>query len=107
LATACEISDAYRTVVRQLRAQRLRSAKMRLASYLVDLHRKSTGTNTIHLEISKRRLASLLGLKPESLSRVFADLGQHGVHVHGVDITVTDFESLAEMAQYDRDIDSE
>lgn len=107
LSTAFEISDAFRTVVRQLRAQRLRSAKMRLANYLVDLRRKSNGTNTIRLEISKRRLASLLGLKPESLSRVFADLGRHGVRVHGEEITVTDFELLEDLAQYDRDLDSE
>ena len=107
LSTTCEISNAYRTVVRQLRAQRLRSAKMRLANYLVDIHRKSGGTNTIRLEISKRRLASLLGLKPESLSRVFAELSQHGVHVNGEEITVTDFELLEDLAQYDQDMDSE
>jgi len=107
LATGIELSDAYRTVVRQLRAQRLRSAKMRLANYLVELHRKSSGTNTVRLEISKRRLASLLGLKPESLSRVFAGLGQHGVQVRGEEITVTDFELLEDLAQYGREIDSE
>jgi CRP/FNR family transcriptional activator FtrB len=107
LSTACEISDAYRTVVRQLREQRLRSAKMRLANYLVDLHRRSGGTNTVRLEISKRRLASLLGLKPESLSRVFAELAQHGVLVNGEEITVTAFELLEDLAQYDRNIDSE
>jgi CRP/FNR family transcriptional activator FtrB len=106
-ATASAMSDAYRTVVRQLRSHRLSSAQMRLAHYLVGLHQRDPESSTIRLDISKRRLASLLGLKPESLSRVFASLSEHGVHVDGEHITVTDFQLLEDLAQYDYDIDRE
>lgn len=107
IATATAISEAYRAIVRQLRSQRLRSAQMRLAHYLISLHHGTGGTGTVHLEISKRRLASLIGLKPESLSRVFASLGQYGVQVSGSRITVQDFRVLEDLAQFDYDIDAE
>lgn len=107
IATAIAISEAYRSLVRQLRSQRLRSAQMRLAHYLVGMHEGAGGSGTIQLQISKRRLASLIGLKPESLSRVFASLSQYGVHVSGSQITVQDFRVLEELSQFDYDIDAE
>jgi CRP/FNR family transcriptional activator FtrB len=107
IATATAISEAYRSIVRQFRNQRLRSAQMRLAHYLVSLHHGTGGNETVQLDISKRRLASLIGLKPESLSRVFASLGQYGVHVSGSQITVQDFRVLEELSQFDYDIDAE
>lgn len=107
LATASALSDAYRHVVRQLRSHRLHSAQMRLAHYLVGLHNKKPGAHTLHLEITKRRLASLLGLKPESLSRLFASLNEYGVHVEGEWVTVTDFQLLEDLAQYDPNLDTE
>jgi CRP/FNR family transcriptional activator FtrB len=107
IATATAVSEAYRSIVRQLRSQRLRSAQMRLAHYLVGLHHGAGSNGTIRLEISKRRLASLIGLKPESLSRVFASLGQYGVQVSGSQITVQDFRVLEDLAQFDYDIDAE
>lgn len=106
-ATAYAMSDAYRTIIRQLRSHRLSSAQMRLAHYLVGLHQKEPESTTVSLEISKRRLASLVGLKPESLSRLFASLSKHGVHVDGEHITVTDFQLLEDLAKYDYDIEQE
>jgi CRP/FNR family transcriptional activator FtrB len=80
---------------------------MRLAHYLVGLHNKKPDAHAVHLDITKRRLASLLGLKPESLSRLFANLNEYGVHVEGEWVTVTDFQLLEDLAQYDPNLDTE
>jgi CRP/FNR family transcriptional activator FtrB len=80
---------------------------MRLARYLVELKHEDAGAGSVHLDVSKRRLAALLGLKPESLSRVFASLAEYGVHVDGEHVTVTDFKLLEDLAQPDSDIDRE
>lgn len=107
LATATAMSDAYRSVVRQFRIHRLHCAQTRLAHYLIGLQHKSPGADTVTLEVSKRRLASLLGIKPESLSRVFAGLSHYGVQVDGNNITIADFRALEDLSQYDYDLDNE
>lgn len=105
VATAVAMSDAYRSVVRQFRVHRLHCAQTRLAHYLIGLQQKALGASTVTLEVSKRRLASLLGIKPESLSRVFASLGRYGVHVDGNTITIADFRLLEDLSQYDYDLE--
>jgi CRP/FNR family transcriptional activator FtrB len=52
-------------------------------------------------------LASLLGIKPESLSRVFAGLSNYGVQVDGNNITIADFRVLEDLSQYDYDLENE
>ncbi len=107
LATTAAMSDAYRSVVRQFRIHRLHCAQTRLAHYLIGLQHKAPGANTVTLEVSKRRLASLLGIKPESLSRVFAGLSNYGVQVDGNNITIADFRVLEDLSQYDYDLENE
>lgn len=105
LATADELSRGFRVMVRQVRWQKLRTATTRLAAYLLQQCPSRNGSATITLEISKRLLASLLGLEPESLSRCFTALAPHGVQVSGDVITVGDLERLRAVAAYDRVID--
>jgi CRP/FNR family transcriptional activator FtrB len=103
--TAEELSRGFRTMVRQVRWQKLRSAKLRLATYLLQECEPISGPVEIVLKIPKRLLASMLGLEPESLSRTFADLGQAGVQVSGDVITIKDVGVLRAIATYDDVID--
>jgi CRP/FNR family transcriptional activator FtrB len=107
VATAQELSRAFRTMVRQVRWQKLRTAKMRLAAYLICECCVQSGPAQITLEIPKRLLASLLGLEPESLSRSFASLSSHGVHVTGNLIAISDAERLRSIANFDDTFDEE
>lgn len=52
------------------------SASQRLAAYLLDLHRRQG--ETLSLPISQRQLATHLGIRPESLSRLLSDWQQAG-----------------------------
>jgi CRP/FNR family transcriptional activator FtrB len=106
VATAEELSGAFRTMVRQVRWQKLRTAKMRLATYLLLLCEPSRGPTRISLTIPKRLLASMLGLEPESLSRSFTSLSEHGVRVAGDIIDIDDPDALRRIASYDCVIDA-
>lgn len=105
VGTAQELSRAFRTMVRQVRWQKLRSAQARLATYLYQECGKSSGPAEIVLKIPKRLLASMLGLEPESLSRSFAGLASSGVHVNGDVISIEDAGLLHKVAIYDDVID--
>ncbi len=74
------------------------SASMRLASHLVaelDRRRKPQ----LRLELSKRELAAVLGMTPETLSRLLASLRESGViDVRGRTVTVLAPEQLRRLA---------
>lgn len=74
------------------------SASMRLASHLVaelDRRRKPQ----LRLELSKRELAAVLGMTPETLSRLLASLRESGViDVRGRTVTVLSPEQLRRLA---------
>jgi len=55
--------------------------------------------------MEKRALANLLGMRPEHLSRSFAELADLGATVEGTDVTIVDLKALAEFAKPDPLID--
>ena len=66
-----------------------RNAPLRLAEFILDLCPEESGAANITLPFSKHCLAARLKLKPESLSRAFASLKQHGVETdRGAQVTV-------------------
>ena len=65
--------------VEQLKAQ---SGVQRVAEFLASRATVDSGSCVITLPFDKVLIASRLGLKPESLSRVFAKLRSVGVAVH-------------------------
>ena len=75
-AVSRDLAGGYRTMVRAVKNQKLRSGIERLANYLVMLHEseEAVGPNVVMLRHEKRVLASLLGMTPENLSRAFAAL---------------------------------
>ena len=93
-----ELAARYRSVTRVLRNDRMLSSAERLANWILTSARRS-GSNEFELPLEKRKLASYLGMTPESYSRGMTTLEQHGVRSHGATITVTDPARLKEFAR--------
>ncbi len=76
------LSAQFRTMVRQVKNQRLRSTAQRVAAFLLDLaYDQGRGENRITLPHSKKLLAALLGMSQEGLSRTFTALKEQGVEI--------------------------
>jgi CRP/FNR family transcriptional regulator, transcriptional activator FtrB len=101
-----ELAASYRALLRTLKNQKLRGGLERLANYLITLREEQGGAATLHLPYEKRRLASLLGMTPENLSRAFATLADHGVAVKGRSVAITRPDSLSVLAKPDPLIDA-
>lgn len=85
-------------ITRLVESLALREVPGRLAAYLLHLPR-STGSDTVDLEIAKGQLAYLLGTTAETVSRTFARLQEDGiVTVQGRRITILDAAALADLA---------
>jgi CRP/FNR family transcriptional activator FtrB len=98
-AVVGELATRYRSIVRTLKNQKLRTATERLANWILAADAASGSTGRIALPFEKRLLASLLGMTPENLSRSFATLGSHGVQNEGRNVAVRDREKLRRFAQ--------
>lgn len=85
--------------VEQLTAQ---SGLQRVADFLISLTPCVKGPCTIALPYDKSLIAGRLGLKPESLSRVFAKLRTMGVDVRVSDVVVEDAATLQELVASER-----
>jgi len=66
------------TEIEQLKAQ---SGAQRVAQFLLSLASCESGTCTVSLPFDKILIAGRIGMKPESLSRAFSRLRDHGVTV--------------------------
>lgn len=98
-ATVVELAYRYRAVVKDLKNQRLRTGVQRLANWLVvqdDAHGRN---GEFRIAIEKRVLAGHLGVRPENLSRAFAELQKAGIDVDGPVIRIRDRKALIEVAQ--------
>ena len=87
------------TRIEQLTAQ---SGMQRVADFLISLTPCAKGPCTIALPYDKSLIAGRLGLKPESLSRVFAKLRSVGVDVRASDVVVNDVTTLRTLVAGDR-----
>lgn len=85
--------------VEQLTAQ---SGLQRVAEFLASLCPCNNGPCTIALPYDKSLIAGRLGLKPESLSRVFAKLRAVGVDVRASHVAVNDVAKLRNLVASDR-----
>lgn len=98
LAAAEELAAVYRSLVRQTKSLKLRNSRERLGAYLLSLSAEQGGRAGFVLPHEKRLIASYLGMTPESLSRAFRALADHGVHIQGMRVTLTDPAKLAALA---------
>ncbi|SLN61079.1 Crp/Fnr family transcriptional regulator [Oceanibacterium hippocampi] len=85
--------------IEQLKAQ---TGPQRVAEFLVELCPVSEGACTVTLPYDKALIAGRLGMSPESLSRAFARLRQHGVIVNQYHAAIGDIETLRDYAETDR-----
>jgi CRP/FNR family transcriptional regulator, transcriptional activator FtrB len=104
-AVVVELAVRYRGVVKDLKNQRLRNGLERLANWILAHNEKTARAGRFRLPIEKRALANLLGVRPEHLSRSFAELADFGVRVKGSDVTIVDLGALVELAKPDPLID--
>jgi len=95
LRMLASLSRHLHELVTVIENYKLRDAETRLLHWL--LHRCDEGAKlqVIHLSISKGTLASELGTRQETLSRILAKLRSSGeIEVHGREITVLDTSRL-------------
>lgn len=98
-AIVSELAQCYRSVVKTTKDLKLRTSLERLANYLIRQQARSGGEPAFDLPIEKRRLAALLGMTPENLSRAFKALRPYGVTVRGVRVEIADRDDLASFAK--------
>ncbi len=94
-----ELAQCYRSVVRNAKDLKLRSSLERLANYLLREQRRQGGASAFELPFDKKRLASLLGMTPENLSRAFKSLQAYGVDVDGSRVTIRDQADIERFAK--------
>lgn len=98
-ATVAELASRYRSIVKELKNQRLRSAVERLANWIVAHDRLTGSTGRFRMPFEKRVLASQLGMRPENLSRALGELASFGVTVDGPVLSIGDRVRLTAFSQ--------
>lgn len=98
-AIVTELAQCYRSVVRAQKDLKLRTSLERLANYLLRQQKRVGGGAAFDLDFEKRRLASILGMTPENLSRAFKGLQPYGVTVEGTRISIGDQADLERFAK--------
>ena len=97
-AVVSELAMRYRSIVRLLKNQKLRTGTERLANWILQTDRREGGSGRFILSHDKRTLASLLGMTPENLSRNLVTLSQHGVNTNRREIVISDRDKLQSFA---------
>ena len=109
MAMLASLAAHYRGLVRQVKNLKLRSAIERLDCYLATLATLAAQSPRLdaptRLPFDKRRLASQLGMTPETLSRAIATLRAHGVEVDGGAFTINDVQRLGQLCRPDHLMD--
>jgi len=98
-AVVMELAYCYRGVIKSVKGLKLRTSIERLANYLLKWQAKSGGGDTFTLTIEKRRLASILGMTPENLSRAIKSLRPYGVIIDGQVVQITQPDNLNRLAK--------
>jgi CRP/FNR family transcriptional activator FtrB len=98
-AIVTELAQCYRAVIKSQKDLKLRTSLERLANYLLRQQKRAGGGAMFELDFEKRRLASVLGMTPENLSRAFKGLQTYGVTVDGTRILIRDQAELERFAR--------
>lgn len=88
-------------LVEQVEQLKARSGVQRVAEFLLNLAGEADGKCSVHLPYNKALIAGRLGMKPESLSRAFARLRDHGVKIDAAMAHIEDLDALRDLAEED------
>jgi CRP/FNR family transcriptional regulator, dissimilatory nitrate respiration regulator len=88
-------------LVGQVEALKAQTGSQRVAEFLLDLATCSEGACEVVLPYDKGLIAGRLGMKPESLSRAFVKLREHGVTIRQSMAEIADVSSLRDFALSD------
>jgi CRP-like cAMP-binding protein len=102
IAMIASTSQHLHRMVQRIEQLTAQSATQRVADFLTSLAPCTKGPCTIALPYDKSVIAGRLGLKPESLSRVFAKLRSVGVDVRASHVVVNDMAKLRGLVASDR-----
>ncbi len=102
IAMIASTSQHFQRMVQRIEQLTAQSATQRVADFLASLAPCAKGPCTVALPYDKALIAGRLGLKPESLSRVFAKLRSVGVDVRASHVIVSDMEQLRGLIACDR-----
>ncbi len=86
-------------LVDQIEKLKAHTGVQRVAQFLADLTKQETGPCEVQLPYNKRLIAGNLGMQPESLSRAFARLREHGVQVDSSKAVIDDIAQLRLLGQ--------
>ncbi|TAN47646.1 MAG: cyclic nucleotide-binding domain-containing protein [Rhodospirillales bacterium] len=95
LAMLSCLAGHFRTLVTEVKDLKLKSASQRLALYLMSLTPRREGSAILHLPHNKILIAGRVGVRPETLSRVFFSLKKEGVVSEHQTVAITDLKRLA------------
>lgn len=86
--------------INQIESLALQNAHLRIAHYLLDQYRRRNSPPTFRLEASKKHIAGLLAVQPETLSRSLTALQRDGaLDMDARFITILDPEKLEQIAR--------
>ena len=102
LAMIASTSQQLHLMVSRIEQLTAQSGTQRVADFLISLTPCVKGPCTIVLPYDKSLIAGRLGLKPESLSRVFAKLRSVGIDVRASDVVVKDVATLQSLLVSER-----
>lgn len=89
------------SLVGQVEGLKARTGAQRVAEFLCELADCADGSCTVTLPYDKVLIAGRLGMKPESLSRAFAKLKDHGVTIRQNNATIDDLAALRDYSEDD------
>lgn len=89
-----ELAGCYRAVVRHAKNLKLRTARQRVAGYLLKQSRMAGNPDRFVLKVEKRLIASYLGMTPENMSRTLKALEHCGLSIRGQEVSITDRAAL-------------
>jgi len=97
------LSARLREFAQRMEDLLLKDVPSRLSAYLLHLSEQWKGSDELELDIKKGLLASLIGAKQESLSRILAKMSARRIiEVKGKRIRILDRQKLKKMAAGDR-----
>lgn len=98
-AVVAELAASFRQSIKHTKTLKLRTSLERLANYVLQESAARNGVDAFNLDIEKRKLASLLGMTPENLSRAIKALTEHGVLIEGSRVVIEDMAGLKRFAR--------